>query len=48
MQDYGNIKIRFGKYKGKKLSEIPEDYLDFLLNKNILRGKYLLYAKIIH
>ena len=28
-----NSRITFGKHKGKKLSELPTDYIDWLLNK---------------
>lgn len=40
-----NIKIRFGKYKGKQLSEIPNEYLKFLYDKGILKGKIKFYIQ---
>jgi len=41
-----NIKIKFGKYKGFMLKDLPDDYLDFLLKKGILRGKIKFYTQI--
>lgn len=43
---YGEIKFRFGKYMGKSISDVPDDYLSFLMSKGILKGKMLVHSKI--
>ena len=40
------IRIRFGKYKGTMIKDIPDDYLEWAISANALRGRALLYAKI--
>lgn len=40
----GDIKLRFGKYKGKTLKEVPEDYLEWCINNKVLRGRAMDYA----
>lgn len=40
------IKLRFGKYKGRKIKDVPIDYLKWCVDKDVLRGKALFYAKI--
>lgn len=39
------LKIKFGKYKGKQLSEIPDDYLKFIHDKGISKGKIKFYTQ---
>lgn len=39
------IKIKFGIHKGKMLKDIPDDYLKYLYEKNILKGKIKLYVQ---
>lgn len=41
-----DIKLRFGKYKGKMLKDVPNDYLRWAISANALKGRALLYAKI--
>jgi uncharacterized protein (DUF3820 family) len=45
MNDLGELKIKFGKYKGTKLKDIPDNYLNWCILNNILKGKQLVYAK---
>lgn len=40
-----NIKLKFGKYKGTMLKNVPDDYLKWCIDKEILKGKAMLYAK---
>lgn len=40
------IKLRFGKHKGKMLKDVPDDYLAWAISANALNGRALLYAKI--
>ena len=43
MEDF---KIRFGKYKGKTLKELPDDYLLYMVNNTTMfKGKVLAYIK---
>jgi len=42
---YSHVKMRFGKYKGKLISQVPDSYLAWLLSINFLKGKALMYAK---
>lgn len=48
MNDMSNHKLRWGKYKGKHLKDVPNDYLQWILNNqpNIFKGKMLAYVKI--
>lgn len=39
------IKIKFGKYKGRELKDIPDDYLKYLFDKGISKGKIKLYTQ---
>jgi len=39
------IKLKFGKYKGTMLKNIPDNYLKWCVDRNILRGKAMFYAK---
>jgi uncharacterized protein (DUF3820 family) len=46
MNDMANHKLKWGKYKGTHLKDIPDDYLKFIIDKtDILKGKMLIYAK---
>lgn len=40
-----DIKLKFGKYKGCMLKDVPDNYLKWCIEKEVLRGKALLYAK---
>ena len=39
------IKLRFGKYKGMMIKNVPDSYLKWCIDKKVLVGKALLYAK---
>ena len=41
----GETVISFGKYKGKKLSEIPPKYLMWLIEKDFLTGQMKKYLQ---
>lgn len=44
--DMENHKLKWGKYKGKHLKDVPNDYLKFILeNTDIFKGKMLVYVK---
>lgn len=43
---FGNIKLKFGIHKGKELKDIPDDYLRFLLSKDIVSGKLLFHCQV--
>lgn len=43
---FENIKLKFGMHKGKQLKDIPDDYLKFLLSKDILTGKALFHCQV--
>lgn len=43
---FNDLKIKFGIHKGKQLKDVPDDYLKFLLSKNILRGKALFHCQV--
>lgn len=45
MKRFEDIKIHFGKYKGIELKNIPDDYLLFIYNKGISRGKIKVYTQ---
>jgi uncharacterized protein (DUF3820 family) len=38
---FSDYKITFGKYKGMSLRFIPDSYLHFLYERNLLKGKAL-------
>lgn len=40
-----DIKLRFGKYKGVTLKDVPDNYLRWCLDNNVLKGKAMCYAK---
>ena len=40
-----DIKLKFGKHKGAKLKDAPENYLKWCIDNEILKGKALFYAK---
>lgn len=40
-----DIKLRFGIHKGKMLKNVPKDYLRWCVNKDVLRGRAMAYAK---
>lgn len=40
-----DIKLKFGKHKGIMLKNVPENYLEWCLDKNMLKGRAMLYAK---
>lgn len=48
MNDMANHKLRWGKYKGKHLKDVPNSYLQWILDKkpDILKGKMLVYVKM--
>jgi hypothetical protein len=39
------IKIKFGKYKGSLLKNIPNDYLKWCIENEALKGRAMFYAK---
>lgn len=47
MKDMANHKLRWGKYKGKHLKDVPDDYLRWILDNkpDIFKGKMLVYIK---
>lgn len=47
MNEIANHKLKWGKYKGKPLKEIPDNYLKWILNNksDIFKGKILVYVK---
>lgn len=46
MNDMANHKLRWGKYKGLHLKDVPDNYLLWVINNtNIFKGKMLVYAK---
>ena len=47
MNDMANHKLKWGKYKGKHLKDVPDDYLQWILTNqpNIFKGKMLIYVK---
>lgn len=46
MNDMANHKLKWGKYKGKHLKDVPDDYLKWVLeNTDIFKGKLLVYVK---
>lgn len=44
-----NIKLKFGKYKGTALKDVPVDYLNWVIDNTngMLKGKALEYAKSV-
>lgn len=45
MNNLESIKMRFGIYKGLPFSSLPIDYMKFLIDKKIAKGKLLLYCQ---
>lgn len=43
---FETMQLKFGIHKGKPIKEVPDDYLKFLLSKNILKGKLLFHCQI--
>jgi len=41
-----NTTLNCGKYKGTPIKDVPEDYVRYCLNNNILKGKLMVYCKI--
>ena len=39
--------LRFGKYKGKPIDDVPKAYLKWCVENNVLRGKQMIDAKEI-
>jgi hypothetical protein len=39
------IKLKIGKYKGKKLKDVPENYLRWCVDNKIFKGRAMFYAK---
>jgi len=39
------IKLKFGNYKGTMLKDVPDNYLRWCIDKEILKGKAMIYAK---
>jgi uncharacterized protein (DUF3820 family) len=53
IDNYNNYKFKFGKYKGKKINQVPKSYIDWILSvqepneqlfkvQNIIKNKYKL------
>jgi uncharacterized protein (DUF3820 family) len=40
-----DIKLKFGKHKGAMLKDVPENYLKWCVDKEVLKGRAMLYAK---
>lgn len=45
MNRTSNIKLKFGRYKGKAIKDVPTEYLKWCIRMNVLRGRALRYAK---
>lgn len=47
MNDMSNHKLKWGKYKGKHLKDVPDNYLKWILTNqpDIFKGKMLVYVK---
>jgi len=43
---FETMKIKFGMHKNKMVKDIPDDYLKFLLSKDILTGKLLFHCQV--
>jgi uncharacterized protein (DUF3820 family) len=43
---FGDLKLKFGIHRGKQLQDIPDNYLLFLVNKGILKGKALFHCQV--
>lgn len=43
---FESMKLKFGIHKNKEIKDIPDNYLKFLLSKNILKGKLLFHCQI--
>lgn len=43
---FETIKLKFGVHKGKELKDIPDNYLRFLLSKEMLKGKILFHCQV--
>ena len=39
------IKLKFGKYKGRMLKDVPNEYLEWCVINSVLKGKAMFYAK---
>lgn len=44
LEELSTMKIKFGIHKGKQLKDIPDSYLQFLIDKEIAKGKLLTYC----
>lgn len=42
--DFKDVKMTFGKYKGKTLKDVPEDYLKWLIMNHTDRGLCEMYS----
>lgn len=40
-----NIKLKFGRYKGVMLKDLPENYLRWCVDNGVFKGKTMFYAK---
>ncbi len=40
-----DIKLKFGKHKGTMLKDVPDNYLKWCVDKEVLKGRAMLYAK---
>jgi len=40
-----DIKLKFGKHKGTMLKDVPDNYLKWCVDKEVLKGKAMIYAK---
>ncbi len=47
MNDMSNYKLKWGKFKGVYLKDVPDDYLLWILNNksDVFKGKMLVYIK---
>lgn len=43
---FEDMKLKFGIHKGKPIKDVPDNYLKFLLSKNILKGKLLFHCQV--
>lgn len=39
------IKLKFGKHKGRMLKDVPNAYLEWCVINSVLKGKAMFYAK---
>lgn len=44
---FDNIKLKFGKHKGKPIKDVPLEYLKWCVANEVLKGRAMFSAKII-